>query len=78
MGRLAGFNGSEVMRVAESDGWKHVRTNGDHFIPIPDHREMKEGTLRDIVRTLQITPDDFIRRAKVKPDNQPRRSRPGA
>ena len=63
------------MRVAESLGWEYSRTtNGDHYVDkkdgvtknasIPDHREMKEGTLRDIVHTLEITPADFIRRAR--------------
>ena len=56
MGRLSGFNGREVMRVAETDGWELLRTSGDHFVyrkpgvpenvSIPDHRPVQEGTLR--------------------------------
>jgi predicted RNA binding protein YcfA (HicA-like mRNA interferase family) len=64
MGRLAGFHCREVLRVAESFGWTHVRTNGDHFIykkagvprniAIPDHRPIREGTLRDIVKVRHL------------------------
>lgn len=77
MGRLGGFSGREAMKVAEALGWEHDRTNGDHYIykkdgvtknaSIPDHRSIKEGTLRDIVRTLGVTPDEFIRRARGQP-----------
>ena len=73
MGRLSGFSGREVMRVAKSEGWVHLRTSGDHLLfrkpgrvknaAIPDHRVVKEGTLRDLVRTMEITSEEFIRRA---------------
>lgn len=74
MGRLVGFAGREVMRVARSLGWSHVRTNGDHFVfkkagearnlAIPDHRPLREGTLRDIVKTMGLTVDEFLALAR--------------
>ncbi len=74
MARLAGFNGREIMRVAEAFGWTHARTAGDHFIfkapgvranvSIPDHRPVSEGTLRDILKTMGVTVDEFLRIAR--------------
>jgi predicted RNA binding protein YcfA (HicA-like mRNA interferase family) len=62
------------MRVAEAEGWVHKRTRGDHFvfqkdgrvenIAIPDHRPLKEGTLRGLLKKMQMTPDDFLRQAR--------------
>ena len=62
------------MRVARSLGWEHVRTSGDHFtfkkggerlnLAIPDHRPVKEGTLRDLVKTMGLTVDEFLRLAR--------------
>src|SRR5688500_5629185 len=47
------------MRVAERRGWILKRVSGDHYLyghpefrhnlPIADHRELRPGTLRDII-----------------------------
>lgn len=51
-----------VKELLEGNGWKHVRTRGDHFIywkegarrpiPIPgkDSDDLKDGTLASILR----------------------------
>ena len=61
------------MRVAGSAGWTHVRTDGDHFVfkkpgvmrnlAIPDHSDLREGTVRDLVKTIGLTVDEFLRLA---------------
>lgn len=70
MGRLAGFSGREIRRVAEVHGWVLNRSSGDHFVykrpgnrlnlSIPDHRPVAEGTLRQILKTMGITVDEFL------------------
>ena len=74
MGRLAGFNGREVRRVAEKSGWEHLRTSGDHFhyskpdnplnLSIPDHWAVAVGTLRQIIKTMGLTVDEFLKLAR--------------
>ena len=70
MGRLAGFSGREVGRVAELNGWVFVRNRGSHRVyrkpevvdnlSVPTHRELKEGTLRDLLTTMGITISEFL------------------
>ncbi len=60
--------------MAEGLGWQHVRTSGDHFVyerrgdrlklSIPNHRTVREGTLHQIVKTMGLTVDDFLARAR--------------
>lgn len=74
MGRLAGFNGREVRRVAEKSGWEYLRTTGDHFhyrkggnplnLSIPDHRSIAPGTLRQIIKTMGLSVDEFLELAR--------------
>ncbi|MCC7365704.1 MAG: type II toxin-antitoxin system HicA family toxin [Dehalococcoidia bacterium] len=62
------------MRVAERLGWVHERTAGDHWVfrlegnpenlAIADHRELKPGMVRRHIRTMGITVDEFLRRAR--------------
>jgi predicted RNA binding protein YcfA (HicA-like mRNA interferase family) len=62
------------MRVARAEGWVHVRTNGDHFVfrkdgerlnlSIPDHATIREGTLRDLLKVMTLSVDDFLRTAR--------------
>ena len=74
MGRLAGFSATEVRRVAESLGWVRRSIRGDHWIyekagerrnlSIPGSREIREGTLRNLVDILQLSVDEFLRLAR--------------
>ena len=70
MGRLAGFSGREVARVAERSGWAYQRTRGDDMIyakagqarnlSVPAHRELKEGITRALIATMEMTVDEFL------------------
>ena len=74
MSRLAGFSGRDLATLARQMGWSHVRTRGDHMVfrhpdsplglTIPNHRELKPGTLRSILRTLGIDVADFLERVR--------------
>jgi len=75
VGRLAGFSGREVARVAEALGWRYKRTRGDHMVfefpetsirnlSIPAHRELSEGTLRGLIDIMEIPVDEFLRMAR--------------
>ena len=62
------------MRVAESEGWTHLRTSGDLYIyrkpgnpenvSIPNHRPVREGTLHGILTKMGLTPNEFLSTAR--------------
>ena len=71
MGRLAGFSYKEVTKKLTKLGFIFYRAaKGDHEIwfnpetrqktTIPHHREIKEGTLRSILKQAQIDVDIFL------------------
>ena len=70
MGRLAGFAAREVSRIAERNDWQYDRTTGSHRIyhkpgsrlnlAIPDHATVAEGTLRSLLRTMDMTIEEFL------------------
>ena len=71
MGRLAGFSYREVTRKLRKLGFEFYRSGkGDHQIwfnpntnlrtTVPYHREIKEGTLRNILKQAQIEVEDFL------------------
>jgi predicted RNA binding protein YcfA (HicA-like mRNA interferase family) len=62
LGRLKIFSGQQLCAVLEQHGFVNVRQRGSHIvmqkregettvtIPVPDHAEIKIGTLLSIVR----------------------------
>jgi predicted RNA binding protein YcfA (HicA-like mRNA interferase family) len=62
MGKLGVFSGAEVCKLLASCGFVEVRRRGSHIImqlrlagttrtvPVPDHSELKPGTLLSIIR----------------------------
>ena len=62
MGRLRVLSGREVCRILESQGFAEVRRRGSHIVmqrrtadstvtvPVPDHREVRIGTLQSVIR----------------------------
>ena len=71
MGKLKVISGKDVCRILEHHGFKQVRQRGSHVvmqkqipsstitIPVPDHREIKPGTLMSIIRQSQILRSEF-------------------
>ncbi|MGK7941264.1 MAG: type II toxin-antitoxin system HicA family toxin [Crocosphaera sp.] len=71
MGKLLGFSYRKVTGKLRKVGFEFYRTGkGDHEIwfnphtrlkiTIPHHREIREGTLRSILKQCQISVDDFL------------------
>ena len=62
MARLGVWSGQEVCRILEQHGFVEVRRRGSHIVmrkrwrdttitvPVPNHQELRMGTLRSIIR----------------------------
>ena len=70
MARLPVMSGREVVRAFESLGWQVARQSSSHIVlvktgesaslSVPDHREVRKGTLRSLIRNANLTLDEFI------------------
>jgi predicted RNA binding protein YcfA (HicA-like mRNA interferase family) len=70
MASLPALRGQEVVRIFQSLGWNVARQRGSHIImtkqganvtlSIPNHKEVAKGTLRSLIRSANITIDEFI------------------
>jgi predicted RNA binding protein YcfA (HicA-like mRNA interferase family) len=70
MASLPIFSGREVVNIFGRDGWNMVRQRGSHMIlvkdghmatlSVPDHKEVAKGTLRSLIRSSGLTPDEFV------------------
>jgi predicted RNA binding protein YcfA (HicA-like mRNA interferase family) len=71
MGKLRICSGREVCRILEQHDFKIVRQRGSHIImqryadggtitvPVPDHAEIRIGTLQSIIRQSGIPRNAF-------------------
>ncbi len=72
MGRLRRLSGREVRRILERNGFVCVRQKGSHMVmqarkpeggtvtvPVPDHDELKTGTLHGIIEQSRLTRELF-------------------
>ena len=71
MARLAVLSGKEVCKILARHGFEEVRRRGSHVvmqrrtpagtttIPVPDHGELKIGTLQSIIRQSGLPRSDF-------------------
>ena len=71
MPRLPVISGQEVCRILSSHGFVQVRQRGSHVImqrklrdstttvPVPNHKELRRGTLRSIIRQSGLSIEDF-------------------
>ena len=65
------MSGKEVCRILVHHGFEQVRQRGSHVVmqkqitgstitvPVPDHKEIKHGTLMSIIRQSQILRSEF-------------------
>jgi len=70
MATLPALSGQEVVRVFESFGWGVARQRGSHIImtkageivtlSVPNHKEVAKGTLRSLIRSANLTVDEFV------------------
>jgi len=71
MPSLPVLSGQEVVRVFESFGWSVARQKSSHIImtkegetatlSIPNHKEVARGTLRGLIRSANLTVDEFVK-----------------
>ena len=71
MGKLRRMSGQDVRTILEEHGFEVVRQRGSHMVmqkrseegtitvPVPDHDEMKIGTLRSIIRQSEVPKAEF-------------------
>jgi predicted RNA binding protein YcfA (HicA-like mRNA interferase family) len=71
LGKLRVLSGREVRTILARHGFNEVRREGSHIImqkklsngtitvPIPDHREIRIGTLQSIIRQSGIPRSEF-------------------
>ena len=71
MASLPVLSGQEVVRVFKSFGWSVARQRSSHIImtkegeivtlSIPNHKEVARGTLRSLIRSANLTVDEFVK-----------------
>ena len=71
MRRLPVLSGKQVCRILEKHGFSEVRRKGSHIvmqkklpnttitIPVPDHKELRIGTLLSIIRQSGLPRSEF-------------------
>ena len=71
LARLLVLSGREVCRILASHGFAEVRRHGSHVVmqkaesegtvtvPVPDHRELRTGTLMSIIRQSGVPRSEF-------------------
>lgn len=71
MGKLRVLSGQEVCSILERHGFQRVRQRGSHIImqratdsgtttvPVPDHKRLRIGTLRSIIRQSGLPRSEF-------------------
>ncbi len=71
MGRLRVLSGRQVCAILERHGFRQVRQRGSHIVmqkqladttitvPVPDHDELRLGTLQSIIRQSEVPRSEF-------------------
>lgn len=68
MPSLPRVSGAEAIRALERLGFAVARQRGSHVVlrrgsagcVVPNHRELKTGTLAGVLKQAGVTPDEFI------------------
>ena len=71
MGKLRVLSGQDVCAMLERHGFARARQRGSHVVmqrvtadgtttvPVPDHKELRVGTLRSIIRQSGLPRSEF-------------------
>jgi predicted RNA binding protein YcfA (HicA-like mRNA interferase family) len=71
LGKFRVLSGKEVCQILSNHGFREVRRRGSHLvmqkilpgstitIPVPDHKNLKIGTLLSIIRQSGIPKNEF-------------------
>ena len=64
------MSGRDAVKAFQKLGWEFSRQTGSHMIlvrpgqtaslSVPDHKELDRGTLRGLIRTANVTVDEFL------------------
>lgn len=68
MPKLPHISGAQAVRALEHLGFVVVRQRGSHIVlrrgsagcVVPNHREIKVGTLGGVLKQAGVTPEDFL------------------
>lgn len=69
MPKLPVISGAEAIKALERLGFSVVRQRGSHIVlrkdssgcVVPNHHELKVGTLAGILKQAGVSPDEFIK-----------------
>jgi predicted RNA binding protein YcfA (HicA-like mRNA interferase family) len=73
LSRLGSYTGEQVVRAFQRAGWKITRQRSSHVIlekegheatlsvPVHKGKNVKRGTLRDLIKDAKMNVDGFIR-----------------
>lgn len=73
MPKLGIFSGDEICRILQARGFEKIRQRGSHIvmqknsetgattIPVPNHKVVRTGTLRAIIRQSGLPRELFIK-----------------
>ena len=71
MGKSRILSGQEICKILSNNGFKIIRQRSSHIVmqkkigattitvPIPDHKEIKRGTLKSIIRQSKLSSSEF-------------------
>ncbi len=73
VGRFANFSGQEVIKILQKHfGFVFISQKGSHVklrkvesqktvtVIVPEHKELAEGTLHNILRQAEVEPNNFL------------------
>jgi len=68
--RLPVISGIQAVDIFKRVGWRVARREGSHIIltksgvpvtlSVPDHREVRRGTMRNLIRKAGLTVEEFV------------------
>jgi predicted RNA binding protein YcfA (HicA-like mRNA interferase family) len=70
MGMLSNISGKEAAKAFAKAGWQTMGQVGSHLVmtkagqranlSIPQHKELSVGTLRSLIRSAELSVDEFL------------------
>ena len=70
MGKLGNISGKQAAKAFGRSGWETIGQVGSHLVmikageranlSIPQHKELSVGTLRALIRSADLSVDDFL------------------
>jgi predicted RNA binding protein YcfA (HicA-like mRNA interferase family) len=70
MGRFGNIWGKQAVKAFQRAGWEFSSQLGSHVVltkageranlTVPQHKELKEGTLRSLIRLSGLSVDEFV------------------